>query len=501
MQIKIAVSTEIIKKYNKNFKKCIGSGRLSLALRQDYMENLAKVQREIGFEYIRGHGIFHDDTGVYREEIKVGATPVVTLERPLFNFKNILKIIDNLLSVGIKPFVEFGFMPEQMAAGDKTIFWWKGNVTEPKNISLWVKLIKNFLQTAADYYGIDEVKKWYFEVWNEPCVDFWQPVSGNREEEYHKLYKATAEAVKSICPDLKVGGPATQGQGVDWVSRFIEFCASQNIRPDFISHHVYTGYDRRFEGEFCYMEHVPPSDAVEKFKQISDIAEKNEFPLHITEWNTSYSCIDPIHDTAFNAAYVAYILTHADDLANSYSYWVFSDVFEEADIPRALFHGGFGLLTENGIRKPVFHAFAFANRLKENILRLDDICCVTIDNFGNISMLLFNPVAGQGKDINAKIEIPCKFDEVIVSVQKVDEKNGNAYEVWKTLGRPRYPKRDVMEIVKRAQYPSVDVYRLKSDEGKAKVFTTLPANGIQLIEVTKLTDYTDDYQGLKPVNA
>lgn len=486
--------------YSKNFKKCIGTGRMSLALREDYMENLRMVQKEIGFDYIRGHGLFNDDMGVFRKSVQAGADGRITFQEPLYLYKNILRVMDNFLEVGIRPFVEFGFMPDDMAAGDGNVFWWKGNVTEPKVMEEWEELIKRFMETCIDYYGEDEVKQWYFEVWNEPCANFWKPTQGNSEEAYWELYDATATVVRSYGEAYRVGGPATQNQGLDWIPRFIKHCEDKNIPLDFVSHHIYSGKSRVFEGEFAYLEHMEPVEAVGTFQHVKDLADKSgeqNYPLHITEWNTSFSCIDPVHDTAWNSAYVAYLLTHADHMVDSYAYWVFCDVFEEADIPRALFHGGFGLLTENGIRKPVFHAFAFANRLKDTILHMDDISCVTMDDRGQLAILLFNPCNDGGESVDVKLELPWIADEAFVMKQSVDHEHGNAHTAWERVGRPRWPKPHLMEVIKKAQYPKLHHAIHQSEVGKITINTKLPVNGIQLIEVMELVDEPMPYQGLR----
>ena len=85
--------------------------------------------------------------------------------------------------------------------------------------------------------------------------------------------------------------------------------------------------------------------------------------MHISEFNTSYRPDNPVHDTAWNAAYLAPVLAGGGDLVDSFSYWTFCDVFEEADIPTSLFHGGFGLLTHRQLRKPTYHLYAFMARM------------------------------------------------------------------------------------------------------------------------------------------
>ena len=209
-----------------SFKECIGAGRANEGLRADWQDQLREARRECGFKYIRMHGLLTDDMGVYKEDAQ---------GNPIYNWQYIDRLYDFLLSIDIKPFVELSFMPKDLASGNKTIFWWKGNVTPPKSYDKWADLIRHLVTHFQERYGHDEVKTWYFEVWNEPDLHdgFW---TGTRED-YFKLYAVTARAIKSVSPDYRVGGPATaMGQ---WDESFIDFCHSNNVPLDFISSHTY----------------------------------------------------------------------------------------------------------------------------------------------------------------------------------------------------------------------------------------------------------------------
>src|SRR5664279_971400 len=210
---------------NTLFKECVGAGRANEGLRADWQQQLTYVKKECGFKYIRMHGLLTDDMGVYRED-KNG--------NPEYNYQYIDVLYDYLLSIGIKPFVELGFMPSALASGSKTIFWWRGNVTPPKDYNKWGELMRNLALHFTERYGAEEVKTWYFEVWNEPNLDgFW----AGTQEEYFKLYQYTVKAIKSVNPQYKVGGPATAGAA--WVPEMINFCSKNNLPIDFISTHSY----------------------------------------------------------------------------------------------------------------------------------------------------------------------------------------------------------------------------------------------------------------------
>ncbi|HEX8605158.1 MAG TPA: hypothetical protein VF774_21110, partial [Pseudoduganella sp.] len=144
---------------NKTFNEVVGAGRANEGLRADWQQQLAEIRRDAGFRYIRMHGLLSDDMGVYKVDAQ---------GKEHYNFQYIDALYDYLLSIGVKPFVELGFMPAAMASGDKTIFWWRGNVTPPRSYEKWGTLVRKLTEHWTERYGQQEVASWYFEVWNEP---------------------------------------------------------------------------------------------------------------------------------------------------------------------------------------------------------------------------------------------------------------------------------------------------------------------------------------------
>ncbi|QKJ62222.1 glycoside hydrolase [Flavobacterium sp. M31R6] len=387
----VKTDTRIIKvDYNKSagdmnamFKECIGAGRANEGLRADWQQQLAMVKKECDFKYIRMHGLLTDDMAVYKEDSK---------GNPEYNYQYIDALYDFLLSIKIKPFVELGFMPSALASGTQTIFWWKGNITPPKDYKKWEDLIRNLTQHFTERYGADEVKTWYFEVWNEPNLSpgFWT----GTQAEYFKLYDYTARAIKSVNQAYKVGGPATAGAA--WVPETIEFAAKNNVPLDFISTHAY-GVGQGFLDEFGGSGTVLSKDAssvsgevINSRKQISSSIKPN-LELHYTEWSSSYTPADPIHDSYHSAAYILQKLKQVGNAANSMSYWVFTDIFEEPGPRFTPFHGGFGLLNTQGIKKPAYFSYSFLNKLGETELQNTDTSSwVTKNTKGNVQVLFWD---------------------------------------------------------------------------------------------------------------
>ena len=243
---------------------------------------------------------------------------------PVYNFMYVDDVFDFLLSIGVKPFVELSFMPEKLASGKTTIFWWKANVTPPKKHERWADLVRATVRHWTERYGEDEVKTWRFEVWNEPDLDvFWDPGKKTTMlDAYLELYKHTARAVKSVNRAYPVGGPS--GAGLDFIAPLVKYCRKNRLPLDFISFHQY-GFDPenpalpkidRFGGNYIYLmknlRHV--ADCFNK--KLEDIRKnlRCDVPVYITEWHASPSPVDPVHDSYFAAPFILEQLRNTEAL-------------------------------------------------------------------------------------------------------------------------------------------------------------------------------------------
>lgn len=381
--------------FNRKTDLCVGAGRANEGLRADWQRQLAEVRRECGFRYLRFHGLLCDDMGV----CQVGPNG-----HEIYNWQYIDELFDALLGLGVRPFVELGFMPSALASGPHTIFWWKGNVTPPRDPARWAALIKALAAHWTERYGEDEVARWYFEVWNEPNLHyFWIGDKGGRSEaefdayarqEYFKLYAITARAVKAVSPRYRVGGPATAGNA--WIPETIGFCATNGVPLDFISTHHYavmSGYldEHGSAGTVFSPDREAMTREIKHSRAQIASSAKPGLELHYTEWSSSYTPSDPLHDSYHSAAFILSKLKGADDAAQSMSYWTFTDIFEEAGPRVTPFHGGFGLLNYQGIRKPAFFAYQFVRRLGDHELATTDAdAWVCADDQGGVQALFWD---------------------------------------------------------------------------------------------------------------
>jgi xylan 1,4-beta-xylosidase len=454
------------------WEKMFGSGRAILSLRDDYRNDLRNVERITGFEYVRFHAIFHDEVGLYDEDAQGNS---------LYNFSYVDQIYDGLLANGVRPFVEISFMPKKLAGHDALqAFWYKPNVSPPKDYAKWDALITRFAQHLVERYGIGEVSQWYFEVWNEPNLDFW--AGDPKQATYWELYDHTARALKAVSSRLRVGGPATAQAA--WADAFIQHCADQKVPVDFVSTHVY-GNDKS-EDVFGTSENIPRNQmvcrAVKKVHEQIQASADPQLPLIWSEFNASYANEPAVTDTVYMGPWLADTIRQCDGLVDMMSYWTFSDVFEEQGVVKRPFYGGFGLLAEDGIPKPAFAAFELLHHLGEERLAVDsDAALVTRRKDGSLVIAVWN-YAPPGKSVETKT-VTLRFKGATVqqaSISRVDREHGDVQAAYERMGAPSFPTdAQIAALRKAAELPAAEVRDLRDGE----LTVTLPSQGLAVIEV------------------
>jgi xylan 1,4-beta-xylosidase len=345
------------KPLDRFFDLSVGSDYSGTMSRDDAQAQLKTAVDELGFRYIRFHAIFHDALGT----VKRAPDGRIT-----YDWSGIDKLYDNLLARQIKPFVELGFTPQALKTSYNKIFWWNGNTSHPKP-DAWHDLVAAFVTHLEQRYGKAEVRSWFFEVWNEPNLDgFWEKAD---KQAYLELYENSARTIKAIDPELRVGGPSTAGAA--WVPEFLAFAAERNVPVDFVTTHTY-GVEGGFldeEGKDDNKLSTNPDSVVGDVRRVREQIQASKFPnlpLYFTEWSTSYNPRDPVHDSYIGAAYILDKLKRSEGLLQGMSYWTYTDIFYEPGPPTTPFHGGFGLMNVQCIRKPAWFAYKYLHALSGN---------------------------------------------------------------------------------------------------------------------------------------
>ena len=470
--------------FNNRVDYCVGTGRMGLALQREYFEQLKLVQKYIGFKHIRGHGLFHDDMAIYQErrDNPWDKNSPVHIE---YNFTYLDFVMDSYRELGLKPFLELGFMPKALASSENRVFVWGGHTSPPKDYKLWRDLVQATLRHLIERCGAEEATSFPVEVWNEPNLPgFWEKAD---MQAYFKLFDETFAAVKEVDERFKVGGPAVCGGSDElWISEFMKHCSEKRLKIDFVTRHHYATEQPDRSGHYVYQELMEPEKGFSNLKTTRDIIdgfpEYKGLPIHITEFNTSYSPDNPIHDTNLNAAFICHQLSRLGDINESYSYWTFGDIFEEVGVPFAPFHGGFGLVANGCIPKPTFWSFAFFKKLVggECVHRSDEAVIVK-DGETYKGVLWNHALKREGRELSLKFVLPTK-GELCLITETVDEQTCNPLKLWHDLGEPRSLSAEQKELLRSAAYPLVESRRISSS-GETELEFNLSEFGIIYFEL------------------
>ncbi|ADV83437.1 GH39 family glycosyl hydrolase [Terriglobus saanensis] len=362
------------------FDLSVGSDYPGTLMRDDSQAQLKVVTDELGFRYIRFHAIFHDVLGTMKTEY--GKT--------VYDWSGIDRLYDDLLARHIRPFVELGFTPNALATSKSSIFYWHGNTSHPQPDG-WRDLVDAFIRHIEARYGGDEVRTWFFEVWNEPNLSGF--FEGGDQQAYFALYDLTAKTIKSVDPALRVGGPSTAGAA--WVPEFLAHMKQSGAGVDFVTTHTY-GVQGGFldeNGKSDTKLDPSPDAIVGDVRRVRSEISKSPFPnlpLYFSEWTTSYTPRDAVHDSYISAAYILSKLKACQGMAQGMSYWTYTDLFEEPGPPTAPFQGGFGLMNPQGIRKPAYFAYKYLHALQGESLLNNDEQSLFSKSGGDLAGVIWN---------------------------------------------------------------------------------------------------------------
>jgi len=476
------------------FDLSVGSDFPGTLIRDDSQAQLKLTVDELGFRYIRFHAIFHDVLGTVR--IEDGKT--------VYNWSKIDQLYDDLLARQIRPFVELGFTPKALATSQNSIFYWDGNTSHPKPEG-WRDLVDAFIRHVEERYGKDEVRTWFFEVWNEPNLSgFWE---GADQKAYFELYDLTAKTIKSVDPALRVGGPSTAGAA--WVPEFLAHVKQSGAAVDFVTTHTYGVQGGFLDEEGKADTKLDPSpDAIlgdirRVRKEISASPYPN-LPLYFTEWSTSYTPRDAVHDSYISAPYILTKLKASQGLLQGMSYWTYTDLFEEPGPPTASFQGGFGLLNPQGIRKPAFFAYKYLHALQGESLRTTDPQAMLATQGGNVTAVIWDfeqpdqKVSNRSfytKPIPAHAAAPVQLQVTHLvpnaayrlEVHRTGYHANDAYSAYIEMGSPKDLTAEQVAHLNALtrDLPETDKVLRSGPTGTVELAVPMNSNDVVLVEVTR----------------
>ncbi|HEY1837363.1 MAG TPA: glycosyl hydrolase [Rhizomicrobium sp.] len=452
----------------------VGSGHATLGLRADWQRQLRRAHDELGMKHVRFHGILCDDMG----------TLINQSGELLYSFFNADQIFDYLLSIGMKPFVELSFMPTALSSGDQIVFHYRANVTPPRDPADWSVLIRKLVHHWVERYGLDEVRQWFFEVWNEPNLTAF---GSAKQSDYFVLYRYTVEAIKSVDKQLKVGGPATADNA--WISDFIDFCKKSDLPADFITTHHYPTDSFGKPGDDTVTELADSKRSVLRDEARGVRKQAGDLPVYYTEWCTSSNPRDPMHDDPYAAVFIVKTVLEANGLVQGYSYWTFSDIFEENYFPSVPFQGGFGLLNIHGIAKPSYRAYELLHGLGTQLVAVEghhetvDVWLVRGEK--SATLMLTNFALPRHPIDTQQVSFVLKGAQTIsnATIRRIDLEHANAKRHWEQIGKPEYLSAATVAELDAASQLTCEAQPFARDDGGFRIEVTMPPQAVAAIEI------------------
>ncbi|MFS0778282.1 helix-turn-helix domain-containing protein [Neobacillus sp. 3P2-tot-E-2] len=508
-------NTEAFIKY---WSKLINIGYAKDILNSDLQEQITILQNEIGFTYARFWGLFGDDMHI--EDRSDGMIR--------YNFSNTNKLLDFLIKNNFKPFIELGPKPKIISKTLDEIYIIQ--TISDKSLEEWKNLTKAFLLHSIERYGFEEVESWYFEIWSEhidPFTDETQDGNNSTKsikyqepsqfEEYFKIFTGFKTIINDIVPSAKVGGCglSMELEG-DKLELLLKQWKSEKLQPDFLSVYLYPIEIEKEEKRIPIknLQSANPNYISNKLTQIRKSMKKSgyeDLELNVTEWNISPVNRDFLHDSCFKATYMVknIIENLSQNKVNMVGYWLCSDIFSDFRDAKNLLHGGAGLLTKSGIKKPSYHAFALLKQLGEILVAKGDNYLVTKKSGERYQVLCFNykhfnysyylhPEGSTG--IHEQYEIFENNDPVNLSLEiqgiangkyrikelRLNRDQGSILDEWLKFGAVVEMKPDEVEYLKQICVPYMKVEYESVENNSIVLNGRLQPHEVRLYELSLL---------------
>jgi Beta-xylosidase len=501
---------------NHTFKTLIGIGKAKNILISENQHMLSEMQNDIGFKYIRFHGLLDDEMMFYSENED---------SNPELCFTYIDLVIDFLLSINMKPFMELSFMPKDLAMDStRTMFFIPSVISLPKSMDKWNYAIEMLIKHFISRYGRKEVESWPFFLWNEP--DLTKMFGFENRYDFFDFYKETYNTIKKISSLISFGSSPvfsyTLAGSNDWIDTFMDYCKLNNCLPDFINMHFYpidlSGQDpttiskevhTEMRKRLVYME--SENALKENILRVKNRIKANNWntdKIYLIGWNSSISHDELLNDTVYKSAYIAKNILENYDSLESFGYWQISDFTEEVKIKNQLYHGGQGLFTYNRIKKSHYYIFQMLSKLGDKLIKKGDRFFITTDGT-NIQIILYNYehysklyASGEifdltftnrytpfSKQSSLKVVLPLKKlseNKYQITETIINKKYGSSFDKWLELGGLPLENIQDIEYLKSASLPRIQKKIVSPENSILTITAELEPLEVRLIEIKPL---------------
>jgi xylan 1,4-beta-xylosidase len=475
--------------------------------------------------FIRCHHLLTSGDG--RPALKWSSTNAFTEDadgNPVYDWTVLDKIFDTYVHRGLKPYAQIGFMPKALSSRpdlypnnpdpSTRVPVDAGQAYPPTDYNKWRDLVQAWVSHCVQRYGKAEVESWYWEVWNEPNINYWK----GTPEEYFKLYDFAVDGVRRALPDAKVGGPEQAGGGGRFLRNFLQHCidgpnaaTGKTGSPiDFISFHA-KGSPRFVDGHVQMGLRNQLGNIESGFATVAQFPQFKNTPIVIGESDPDgcAACTGPqlgYRNTPLYAAYTAEALSRSFEIADKHQInfagaltWAFE--FEN-DSPFA----GHRVLSSAGIDLPILNLFRMLAKMNGTRLAVQSSAAQPLEPIEKTGVRTdadVNALAALSGDQLAILvwnyaddDIPASDADITVAVNRlphdgraflgqyrIDETHSNPYALWLKMGSPANPTADEFsELQSIGGLSSLGMPLAQNiQDGQFQTKIRLPRQGISLL--------------------
>lgn len=512
MTLLFNLNKEALPSTPNNQIRYLSVGRAMACLRNDMQTYLKEAKQDLHIKYLRMRDIFSDDLFVYYEEKD---------QPPAFNFQYLDQIFDFVLSIGLKPVPEIGFMPRHLASKKQYAGWqFRPNVSFPKSLKKWYTLITRFMEHLIDRYGYNEVRSWIFDFWASPNLNVKEGYWNESAQDFFLFYRVTYNAVKNVDEDLQLNSPNfSTPSGYSWYEDFFEYCKANEIVPSCISIHLYNCYDNQSSTSrsnflsystdpSAYIMHTGKNTAIHFVEQIKALATKHGFghlPIQASDWSSNFFIRDYTKDTCFLSTYIIYTSLQTYGLIDRLCLRSLSDINEDFFATNIPFNGGTGLMDFYGIRKASYYGYQMIQRLGSRIIEKSNTYILTRSSRG-YQLLLFNYVYydhlymndnraaltykqryniyESNHELVVHVVLTLPTGNYVVKKTILNRDAGSPYDLWLKSGAPDELAPETVNYLKKKAIPDI-YYTTEEVKDTLAMEETIPPHGAVMIEFEK----------------
>lgn len=454
--------------------------------RVDVLRQLELARDELGARHVRACAMYSPEMRVYTRVLVDWKNPDAA---PRVNWQMVDLSLEMLLERGLKPVYTTCFTPPGFTDSQASCWPDRNPVGMPRDLEQWARFVADGVCHHARRFGLEELRTWLFECWNEPNLSSF--FDGSRED-FLRLWKHTWYAVKSVDEALMIGGPST-ARG-EWLEQFLDFCWRENVPPDYLISHVYNNDSESqplcpFDGPAAHRVKDSPHFASGVIRGVASALREAGWsgPMHWNEWGRSWFPHDPLKETAREAAFVVKTMTEVSQEADVFAFWCLSDIYDQAGFQASEFDGHYGMLSLHGLKKPAYFAHQLLCRLGRLRLPVSGgnalqnalaACGVT-----TFQVLVFNypenPLQAVSSD-TFRLIMPQGVGRV--NLIRIDSRTNNIPALWRTLGAKPSPNKSLLQQLAAANALCSSELDCDTSAPEACVTFELERPGIALIE-------------------